>query len=74
MFGHQVRSFVSDVRRTQTFGKPPISRRARAIMQVSISFAILGTGLFVLLRGGYPPATEQFMSGVIGATVGYWLR
>jgi len=43
---------------------------ARAV----VSVALLATGIFVLLKGGYPDAVTKWAIGVFGLVIGYWLR
>jgi hypothetical protein len=49
----------------------PIS--ARGIMQVSVTFAFLLAGLYVILSAKYDAATQRWAFGVLGLISGYWL-
>jgi hypothetical protein len=43
-------------------------------MQVAVSMAVLGSGLWVILSGRYDADAQRWASGAIGTVVGYWLK
>ncbi|HTM27001.1 MAG TPA: hypothetical protein VL225_17510 [Vicinamibacterales bacterium] len=43
-------------------------------MQVAVSLAVLGSGLWVILSGHYDADAQRWASGAIGTVVGYWLK
>lgn len=45
----------------------------RLLVQTSISFVLLGVGLYILLSGKFGEDIKKIGSGFIGTVVGYWL-
>jgi hypothetical protein len=43
-------------------------------MQVAVSMAVLGAGLWVIVSGRYDGDAQRWASGAIGTVVGYWLK
>ena len=48
--------------------------RAKLVIRAAVSFVALGVAFSVLLREGYPDATQKWAYGAIGLVIGYWLR
>jgi len=43
------------------------------IVQIAISFIVLGAALYIILSKKYPDDTQKWAFGIIGLIVGYWL-
>jgi hypothetical protein len=43
-------------------------------MQIVVSLALLGVGLYVILIKQYPPADNNWAYGAVGTVIGYWLK
>jgi hypothetical protein len=44
------------------------------LVQVVLTLLILGSSLFVILSGRYPPTDKQWAYGVTGTIFGYWMH
>ena len=53
---------------------PAWDDRARLLIRAAVTFLVLGAAFFILLRDGYPDATQKWAYGAIGLVLGYWLR
>lgn len=82
---HSIKRFLVDLKVIRgeddvEFAKPEHRSRytrhakIRVTMQVVLSLALLGAGLYILISGGYEHATQEWATGWIGVVVGYWLR
>ena len=49
-------------------------KRAKFLVQVTVSMLVLISGLFVVLSGSYDDSFNKWAFGIIGIVVGYWLR
>jgi hypothetical protein len=47
---------------------------AQLIMQIVVSLALLGVGLYVILSKQYTSADTNRAYGIVGTVVGYWLK
>jgi hypothetical protein len=43
-------------------------------MQITVSLALLGAGLYVILSRQYTPADTNWSYGIIGTVIGSWLK
>ncbi len=48
--------------------------QVRRVMQIVVSFLILGAGLWVLLSGRYGAEAMHWAAGATGTVMGYWLK
>jgi uncharacterized membrane protein len=48
--------------------------KTRVIIQIIISLALIGAGIYVILSNTYSEATQKIASGWVGLVVGYWLK
>lgn len=64
-----------ELNRNPSGGTPHGRSRAprKLFMQVVVSLAILGAGLFMILHGSYSADAQKWAAGLIGSVVGYWL-
>jgi len=53
---------------------PAWDDRAKLLIRAAVTFVVLGVAFAVLLRDGYPDATQKWAYGAIGLVLGYWLR
>jgi hypothetical protein len=44
------------------------------ISRAVVSVVMLTSGLYVILSGRYPDATQKWAFGMVGLVAGYWLR
>ena len=50
------------------------STNIQSVMQVIISFALLVSGLFVVLSQSYGTTEKHWAYGALGTVVGFWMR
>jgi hypothetical protein len=55
---------------------PEVERFARRpdAMQVTVSLAVLGASLFIVLSKKYESVDKHWAFGIIGTIIGFWLR
>lgn len=49
-------------------------KKLELLLQVTISLALLGAGVYIVISNQYSEAASKIAAGWVGVVVGYWLR